>query len=50
MVQAVIHILQRGGTLIVEFTVTGSNMVQERNGTEQIQLTGNCYVPTANFN
>jgi hypothetical protein len=48
MVQAAIHTLQRAGTLIVEFTATGSNTAQLNIGTEQIQLTGNSYVPTGN--
>jgi hypothetical protein len=47
MVQAAIHTLQNIGTLTARFTASGSNTAQERISTEQIQLTGNSYMPTA---
>jgi len=42
----VTHRLPKAGT-ITEPVATGSNTAKVKIGTEQIALTGNCYVPTA---
>jgi len=47
-VHELIHTLQKAGILSAKFTTAGSNTAQERIGTEQIQVTGNCYMPTGN--